>query len=41
MSAKWGLNFICGTIARIKFYPYCGHCDKISSALRNKNKEGK
>ncbi|WP_298025380.1 hypothetical protein [uncultured Campylobacter sp.] len=34
-----GLNFICGAIAGMKFYPCCGRGDKISSALRNKNKE--
>jgi len=36
-----GLNFILGAIAGMKFYPCCGRGDKISSALRNKNKEGK
>jgi len=25
----------------MKFYPCCGRGDKISSALQNKNKEGK
>ncbi|WP_298096797.1 hypothetical protein [uncultured Campylobacter sp.] len=41
MSAKWSLNFICGAIARIKFYPCCKHDSKISSVLQNRYKESK
>ncbi|WP_295098508.1 hypothetical protein [uncultured Campylobacter sp.] len=41
MSAKWGLNFICGAIAEMKFYPSASAAIKFHRRCENKDKEDK